>query len=133
MHSNVMKTITISTHKKDEILDITDLIEEELGKSEEKDGVCTVFILHTTCALTTADLDPGTDQDFLDFLRASVPHIGWRHPHDPTHTPDHLLSSLIGSSIPIPFENKRLILGTWQRVILVELSGPRERKIVISA
>jgi secondary thiamine-phosphate synthase enzyme len=88
-------------------------------------------VQHTTCALTTADLDPGTDQDFLDFLSAITPDIQWRHPHDPSHTPSHLLSSLIGPSVTIPVEKGQLNLGTWQRIILVELDGPREREISI--
>lgn len=90
-----------------------------------------VFLKHTTAALTFADLDPGTDLDFLDFLKRITPKVKYRHPHDPSHAPDHLLASLIGQSLFVPHKNGKLDLGTWQRIILVELDGPRERSVVV--
>src|SRR5271157_4495741 len=127
-----MKTITIARRKKDEILDITETIETHLSEAQTKDGLCFLFVSHTTCALTTADLDPGTDLDFLDALRRMLPHISYRHPHDPSHTPDHILASIIGPSIAVPYTNRQLLLGTWQRIVLVELCGPRRRTLHIS-
>ncbi|OGH18583.1 MAG: hypothetical protein A2868_02355 [Candidatus Levybacteria bacterium RIFCSPHIGHO2_01_FULL_40_15b] len=127
-----MKLITVQTKKRDEVVDITGEIQKFLSQQKKESGVCNVFVAHTTCAITTADLDPGTDLDTLEFLRKLVPNIKFRHPHDPGHAPDHILSSIIGPSVSIPFENKKLILGTWQRVVLIELNGPRERSIHIS-
>jgi secondary thiamine-phosphate synthase enzyme len=127
-----MKTITVATKKKDQVVDITDTVEAALHDQRKESGVCVVFVAHTTCALTTADLDPGTDLDLLDALRRLLPEMSYRHPHDPSHTPDHILSSLLGPSLSIPFVNGQLLLGTWQRVILVELDGPRQRTIHIS-
>lgn len=124
--------ITIETSEKEEVFDITEQIEKVVRAQNKEDGVCNVFVAHTTCAITTADLDPGTDLDTLEFLRKIVPVMEFRHPHDPEHTPDHILSSIIGSSVSIPFENKKLALGTWQRVILIELNGPREREVHIT-
>jgi secondary thiamine-phosphate synthase enzyme len=125
-------TITIATKKKDQVIDITETIETHLRNRPETDGVCVVFAAHTTCALTTADLDPGTDQDLLNALRHLLPRLSYIHPHDPFHAPDHLLSSIIGPSVTIPYQNRKLLLGTWQRVILVELDGPRQRTVHIS-
>lgn len=122
-------TITVTTKRKDQVIDITETIENHLRNAPEESGVCVVFAAHTTCALTTADLDPGTDLDLLNALRHLLPQLSYRHPHDPSHTPDHILSSLIGPSLAIPFQNRRLLLGTWQRVILVELDGPRQRTV----
>lgn len=127
-----MKTISVSTRKKDEVVDITETVHSALRDAPNANGVCVVFTAHTTCALTTADLDPGTDQDLLDALRKLLPSMRYRHPHDPSHTPDHILSSIIGPSVTIPYSNRRLMLGTWQRVILVELDGPRQRTVHIS-
>lgn len=127
-----MKILTISTKKKDEVLDITDKVKEVVSVEKVDSGLCHLFVLHTTCVLTTADLDPGTDLDLLDALRGLLPKVNYRHPHDPSHTPDHILSSIIGPSLVVPIENKELQLGTWQRIILVELNGPRERSIAIS-
>jgi secondary thiamine-phosphate synthase enzyme len=127
-----MKTITVTTKKKDQIVDITETIETHLRDAKTEDGTCALFVSHTTCALTTADLDPGTDLDFLDVLRRMLPRISYRHPHDPSHTPDHILSSIIGPSLAIPYRNRQMLLGTWQRIVLVELDGPRQRTVHIS-
>ncbi|HYU71117.1 MAG TPA: secondary thiamine-phosphate synthase enzyme YjbQ [Ktedonobacteraceae bacterium] len=128
-----MKTITITTKKKDEVVDITETVENLLQEMKAPSGICVVFVAHTTCALTTADLDPGTDLDFLNVLRRMLPHISYRHPHDPSHTPDHILSSILGPSLAIPYQDGQLLLGTWQRVILVELDGPRQRTLHVSS
>ena len=122
-----MQRLTIKTNKKREVLDITNRIEKVLGSSS---GLCHLLVLHTTAALTTADLDPGTDLDMLDAFEAMMPKLHYRHPHDPEHVPDHILSALIGTSVSLPFEEGQLVLGTWQRVVLIELDGPRERQVV---
>ncbi len=121
--------LTIQTTKKDEVIDITDNIEEILSGITAQNGLCTIFVQHTTACVTAADLDPGTDLDLLDALRGILPSIHYRHPHDPSHTPDHILSSLIGPSLTVPFEHKQFQLGVWQRIILIELDGPRKRNI----
>jgi secondary thiamine-phosphate synthase enzyme len=124
--------LTIQTAKKREVLDITEQVESALRRTASgKDGFCHLSVLHTTAALTTADLDPGTDLDLLDAFEHMIPKLRYRHPHDPSHVADHILSALIGTSVSIPVENGRLVLGTWQRIVLVELDGPRQRQIVI--
>jgi secondary thiamine-phosphate synthase enzyme len=126
-----MQKLTIKTRKKREVVDITDSLEGLLKKRDpDGAGICHLFILHTTAALTTADLDPGTDLDMLDAFEQIVPKLRYRHPHNPAHVPDHILSSLIGTSVTLPFESGKMLLGTWQRVVLIELDGPRERQIV---
>jgi secondary thiamine-phosphate synthase enzyme len=125
-----MKLI-INTTKPKQVVDISSTIEKHLAKQGWKDGAVLMFVTHTTCALTTADLDPGTDLDLLDALEAMFPKGNYRHPHDPSHVGEHIMSSIIGASVTVPIENGKLVLGTWQRVVLVELSGPRERTIVL--
>ena len=127
-----MLRFTVKTQKKREVVDITDLIEDHLQDASVETGVCNLLVLHTTAALTTADLDPGTDLDMLDAFEAMVPKLRYRHPHDPAHVPDHILSSLIGTFVALPFERGKMLLGTWQRVVLVELDGPRDREIVLT-
>ncbi len=124
-----MRTITVPTRRKDEVVDITDIVAQYVREAERESGVCVVFAAHTTCALTTADLDPGTDLDLLQALRHVLPRLTYRHPHDPEHAPDHILASIIGPSVMVPFAGRRLLLGTWQRIILVELDGPRQRTV----
>lgn len=125
-----MRQLQVKTSRKNQIVDLTDRIQAELPQSGT--GAVLVLAAHTTCGITTADLDPGTDQDFLDALRHLLPELHYRHPHDPEHTPDHILASLIGPSVLVPFDRGQLVLGTWQRIILVELDGPRERNLYLS-
>ena len=120
---------TVATHSKREILDITEQVESQLSDAT---GICCLNVLHTTAALTTADLDPGTDLDMLDAFEALIPRLHYRHPHNPEHVPDHILSSLIGTALTLPVESGSLLLGTWQRVILVELDGPRKRELTLT-
>lgn len=127
-----MEKIFIETKKKKEIIDITEVINGFLKDKDSKEGFCHLFLLHTTAALTTADLDQGTDLDMLDAFEAIIPKLKYRHPHDPSHVSSHILSSIIGTSLVLPVKNGRLVLGTWQRVVLVELDGPRKREIVVS-
>ncbi len=127
-----MRTFKVSTRKKDQIVDITDTVERYLQEEKNVDGLCSLFVAHTTCAITCSDLDPGTDLDLLDALRHLLPQLSYRHPHDPEHTPDHLLASIIGPSLVIPFARRQLQLGIWQRIILVELDGPRQRTMHMS-
>ena len=124
-----MHRISVQTTQKREVIDITDKISSLLGDSA---ALSHIFVMHTTAAITTMDLDPGTDLDFLEALDGLLPDINWRHPHDPAHTPDHLLASLIGPDVSVPSEDGQLLLGTWQRIVLVEFDGPRERTITVS-
>jgi secondary thiamine-phosphate synthase enzyme len=119
--------LAINTARKRQVIDLTDQIQAALPPAAN--GLVVITVLHTTAAVTTADLDPGTDLDLLDFLKAITPSAPWRHPHDPAHAPDHLLASVIGPSVALPIAKGELILGTWQRIVLIELDGPRERQL----
>ena len=121
----------VQTNLKKEVIDITDKVNALIKKENFKDGLINLFLMHTTAALTTADLDPGTDLDILDAFSELIPKLNYRHPHNPNHVSDHILSSLIGASLTLPVENKEILLGTWQRIVLIEFDGPRLRKIHI--
>src|SRR5579872_7292831 len=128
-----MHKLLVKTHRKREVVDITEEVNQILQKSYAgRSGICHLSILHTTAAVTTADLDPGTDLDMLDAFEAMMPKLRYRHPHNPQHVPDHILSSLIGTGLTLPVESGSLVLGTWQRVILVELDGPRKRELTLT-
>lgn len=126
-----MHKITISTNQKKQIIDITNEVERLISQKNTNIQICYLFIKHTTAALTTADLDPGTDLDMLDAFSEMMPRLQYRHPHNPSHVVDHILSSIIGASVTIPVSNGSLDLGSWQRIVLVELDGPRLREIII--
>jgi secondary thiamine-phosphate synthase enzyme len=128
-----MHRLAIKTHKKREVIDITQKLEAVLWKQyEDKSGICQLSLLHTTAALTTADLDPGTDLDMLDAFELMVPKLDYRHEHNPEHLPDHILSAMIGTTVSLMVESGLLLLGTWQRVVLIEFDGPRERELVMA-
>ncbi len=124
-----MKTLEIATSQSREVLNITNKIE---GKLPSQDGVVHLFVTHTTAAITTADLDPGTDQDYLKVFNKLIPDLDFNHPHDPDHFPDHFLASLIGPNLSVPVKNGQLQLGTWQEIVLLEFSGPRERTLMVN-
>jgi secondary thiamine-phosphate synthase enzyme len=127
-----VKELVVHTKRKREIVDITGHVQAIVSRAGKKDGIVTVFVTHTTAGVTTADLDPGgTDEDYLDAFERLVPKLAYRHPHDPSHMPDHILASLIGASLTVPVRDGELVLGTWQRIVLVELGGPRDRRLIV--
>jgi len=127
-----MEKLTFSTKEKREVIDITDNIAEALVKLGAENGVCNLLILHTTAALTVGELEAGNGPDLLTALESIAPKLKYLHSEDPTHVGAHILSALIGSSLSLPVENGKLSLGTWQRITLVELDGPRERSVDIT-
>lgn len=125
-----MNMLRISSVTSRQLLDVTEDISKQVPQRGE--GIMHVFVRHTTCAVTTIDSDPGIDLDLFDFLTGITPEVKWRHPHNPAHAPAHLLSSIIGPGVSIPFADGKLLLGTWQRIVLIELDGPRDRELVVS-
>ena len=121
--------ITIPTNERRQVVDLTNIIVEQC---RGKNGHISLFVPHSTAALTTANLDPGTDLDLLDALAGMLPQLQWRHPHNPGHAPDHLLASIVGPSLVLPVVDGALPLGQWQRVVLVELKGPRSCEVHVS-
>lgn len=126
-----MSSSFINTKKQKEVVDITNLVKVEIQKSNKGAKACLLFLKHTSAALTTADLDIGTDLDMLDAFEAMMPKLHYRHSHDPSHVTDHILSSMIGTSLTLPLNEGRLDLGVWQRIVLIEFNGPKEREVII--
>ncbi len=127
-----MEELIIRTTKDREVLDITPQVQKVVAEKNFKEGICHLFLLHTSAAITTADLDEGTDLDMLDAFELVVPALKYRHPHNPEHVKYHILASLIGPSLAVPVEKGELVLGAWQKIVLIEFGGPRERNIVVS-
>jgi secondary thiamine-phosphate synthase enzyme len=124
--------IEIDTHKPVEVIDITYRVEEALQKSRIEGGICLVYTLHTTTGLTINESDPDLVQDILKLLASLVPQgNGYLHDRSDGNAHAHMRSMLLGNSVAIPVEQKKLILGTWQRVLFFELDGPRRRKILV--
>lgn len=124
--------LRVSTGSLKEVVDLTDRIQSLIRRANLREGLCTLFIAHTTAALTTGEIGEGTEEDLLEIVERIVPSIRFRHAHDPTHAWSHMAASLLGPSLTIPVTDGQLALGTWQSVMLVELDGPRERTVSVT-
>ena len=125
-------TTKISTRRHKQVLDVTDRVQQAVSESGVQAGLCNVFVTHTTAGITTGESIEGTDEDLMEVLERLIPEIKFRHEHDPSHAPDHMISSILGPSVTVPIRNGKLQLGTWQSVLFVECNGPRERNVVIT-
>lgn len=128
-----MDQISVTTLKKKEIIDITEDVVTTVHEQGVKNGLVCIFTTHTTCSITTADLDPGTDDDMLDAIAAIMPKLNYRHPHDPPHVVDHIAASMMGPSLVVIVNEGELVLGEQQRIVIVDLDGPRKRVIWVKA
>lgn len=139
---NVISLFSVNTSAKKELVDITDKVKAIIKKSKVKEGIALIFAKHTTCAVIISEIEDYLEKDFIQFLETEGPRGPFKHSHgdlnahDPvhasqSHTPAHLMSATIGQSKAIPVSNKELLLGTWQRVCLLELDGPRTREVVV--
>jgi secondary thiamine-phosphate synthase enzyme len=125
----MVSTISISTRDRSEMVDITSKVEEELKRSGLKDGVCLLYVPHTTAGITINEAaDPSVVADVQATLNRLVP---WEGPyrHLEGNSAAHIKSSLVGNSVIVFVESGRLKLGTWQGVFFCEFDGPRSRKL----
>lgn len=128
-----MKTIklNVSTTKHTQMVDITHLIQKAVTESGVADGVCTVFVPHTTAAVTiNENADPDVVRDFTMEINKIVPwEDGYYHMEG--NSAAHLKASIIGFSEQVIIESGRLVLGTWQGIYFCEFDGPRSRKVYV--
>lgn len=124
------KTLRVRTHAREEILIITDEVQNALAELTTGDGICTIVTPHTTCAISVNEnADPDVRTDLTKALRAMIPNVNFRHGEG--NSDAHLLSMIIGTSLSWPYRNGRLVFGTWQGIYFIELDGPRERKVTV--
>ena len=124
------KTFTVRTHAREEILLITDEVDHALGELTSGDGICTIIVPHTTCAISVNEnADPDVMTDLTKALRAMIPNVDFKHGEG--NSDAHLLSTIIGTSLTWPYRNGKLAFGTWQGVYFIELDGPRTRKVSV--
>jgi len=121
--------LMIKTMKPRQVIDLTDQINRQITRVKIQEGLCLLFVQHTTAALTVGEMGEGTEEDLLDVLKEMIPKIRFRHDHDPSHAPAHMIASILGPSLALPIAHGRLDLGTWQSVLLIELDGPRDRTV----
>jgi len=124
-------TLPINTKDRSEMIDITSKVEEELKRSGLKDGVCFLFVPHTTAGITINEsADPSVATDIQAVLNKLIPWEG-SYRHLEGNSAAHIKSSLIGNSVMVFVESGHLKLGTWQGIFFCEFDGPRSRKLYI--
>jgi secondary thiamine-phosphate synthase enzyme len=123
--------ISIRTGSRTDMLDITGLVQKELSKAGVTEGICAVYVPHTTAGITINEgADPAVCQDIMRKLNELIPpDAGYRHLEG--NADSHIKASMMGSSVTVLVEKGRLVLGTWQKVFFCEFDGPRSRKVYI--
>ena len=124
-------TLSVTTRTRSEMVDITSKVEEELNRSGLKDGVCFLFVPHTTAGITINEsADPSVATDIQEMLNKLIPWEG-SYRHLEGNSAAHIKSSLIGNAVMVFVESGHLKLGTWQGIFFCEFDGPRSRKLYI--
>ena len=127
----MLKEITIQTSTHTQILDITSQVRKVIRESEIIEGLCCVFVPHTTAGVTiNENADPSVKQDILMELNKVIPFDD-NYSHLEGNAAAHIKASIIGSSVDIPVKNNNLLLGTWQGICFCEFDGPRQRHFYV--
>ncbi len=126
-------TIPIKTTERIDMVDITRFVQHEIEKEGVTDGLCIVYVPHTTSGVTINEgADPAVCSDILTKLKMLVPpNDGYRHMEG--NSDSHIKASLMGSSVTVLVEGGRLVLGTWQKIFYCEFDGPRSRNFFVKA
>ena len=128
-----MTELRIRTSVKREMVDLTARVTEIVAQSGVGDGLCNIYVPHATAAIVVNENDdPNVCVDVLDLLDRLIPAGVWRHDKVDGNAASHIQATILGPSETIPIRGGRLLLGTWQAVMLVELDGPRDRRIVVT-
>ena len=123
----------IRSHRKREMIDVTAQVAAIVHESGADEAICSVYVTHATAAIVINENDdPNVCVDVLDALDRLVPAGIWRHDRVDGNAASHIQSAILGPGETIPVRNGALVLGTWQAVMLVELDGPRDRRVVVT-
>jgi secondary thiamine-phosphate synthase enzyme len=127
----MLSDINIKTRSQIEFIDITSQVQGVIDKSGIKEGVCYVYVPHTTAAVTiNENADPDVIRDIITKLNEIVPLNG-NYRHTEGNSAAHIKASMIGASETVFIKDGRLILGTWQSIFFCEFDGPRSRRVFI--
>ena len=127
--------LSLDTQGDGEVVDLTAHAQKAIDNSGLSDGLCTVFVAHSTCAMTTIEFEPGCNADLNTVLEHIAPEGGrWEHNerNADTNGHSHARAALIGPSVTVPFAARELVLGVWQKIVCVDFDDrPRTRKVVV--
>jgi len=131
----VTKRITLQTKGECDIIDITPQVEQEIAQAGIKNGAVTLFVAGSTAGISTIEFEPGLISDFQSMWDRNVPkNITYNHDRrwGDGNGHSHTRASLLGASLVVPFNDKKLTLGTWQQLVLVDFDNrPRSRQIIV--
>jgi secondary thiamine-phosphate synthase enzyme len=127
-----MEEFFVKTKRKFQVIDITPKVREIVEQAATQEGLCCVFIPHSTAAVTVNEnADPNIGEDLQEALAKLIPEGVWRHDRIDDNAAAHIKAAIIGPSEMVPVKNGTLLLGTWQSLMLLEFDGPRERKVIV--
>lgn len=128
-----MTELHLRTHAKREMIDITAQVAAAVADSGTAEGLCNVYVAHATAAIVVNENDdPNVCVDTLDALDKLIPAGVWRHDRVDGNAASHIQAAILGPSETLPVRAGRLQLGRWQAIMLVELDGPRERRVLVT-
>jgi secondary thiamine-phosphate synthase enzyme len=120
----------IDTRRRVEVVDITSSTEKFIKNSGVENGICLAYTLHTTTGIVINEAEPGLIQDVTKLMASLIPQgAGYLHDKMDSNAHAHLQAMLLGNSAVMPVDGGKLVLGTWQRVLFIELDGPRRRRV----
>jgi secondary thiamine-phosphate synthase enzyme len=130
----ISEIFEVDTGAAKECIDLTDRVRRLVRSSGVEAGLCQVMVLHSTAAIVVNEFDdPNIGKDVLAALDRAVPdHAGWLHDRIDDNAHAHIKAALLGPSELVPVAEGDLLLGTWQRILLVELDGPRRRRVSVT-
>ena len=127
-----MYTLKIRSRQREELVEFTDEVRHRLEESGAREGVCVLFVRHTTAGLTVNEnADPDVPRDMLHALRTLLPQHGMGFRHGDQNSDAHIKATLVGPSLAVPFADGELLLGRWQGIFLCEFDGGRTREVVM--
>lgn len=128
-----MEKFKVKSHKRNELVDINSQVENIVARSGVKEGICSIYAPHATCGvMINENYDPNICLDILDCMTEYVPQGKWRHDKIDNNADSHIKASIIGPSETIPITDGKLLMGTWQSIMLADFDGPRERTVVVT-
>jgi len=129
----MQQELALRTRQRNELVDLTERVAHIVGTAGVDEGLCSVYVPHATAAIVINENDdPNLCDDLLEALDKLVPHGVWRHDRVDNNGAAHIKAAILGPGETIPVRGGRLLLGTWQAIMLVELDGPRQRRVVVT-
>ena len=127
----IFEELKVKTPKREVLINISNEISKIVKKSNVKEGVCRIFVPHTTAGVTiNENADPAVMKDIINYLNKLIPQRS-EFSHMEGNSDAHIKSSLTGPSLDIIIHNGKLVLGTWQGIMFAEYDGPRHRKVYV--